>query len=86
VSRVSESGFVRILAGFSKPDMTVNIPSHQRLTERVSTFIASLLKPGKSSLYRVSVKICIISVFIEAVLKCMFNYLKNNELNKLKKP
>ncbi len=80
---VSESRFVRLLAGFRKPDMTVNILSSSSVvTERVFTFITGLLKPSQRSLYWISLRICIISVFIEAVLKCMFKYLKNHEINK----
>ncbi len=36
------------------------------------------------SFYQVSLRICIISVFRETVLKCMFKYLKNYQRNKLK--
>jgi hypothetical protein len=62
----------------------MNIHPHQRLTARVFTFINGSAKPGKSSLYQVSLRICITSVFRETVLKCMFKDVKNYEINKLK--
>jgi hypothetical protein len=49
----SGSLIVRILAGFSKPDFTVNtLSASSAAYQRVFTFITGLLKPGKSSLYR----------------------------------
>jgi hypothetical protein len=63
----------------------MDIHPHQRLTARVFTFINGLAKPGKSSLYQVSLRICIISVFRETVLKCMFKYIElPYEINKVK--
>jgi hypothetical protein len=55
-----ESGFRKLfiqpLAGFSKPDMTVNIPSASPATYRKSFYIHNrLTEAGISSLYRVSV-------------------------------
>ncbi len=85
---VSESCFIRPLAGFSKPDMTVNILSalsaayrkgfhiHNRLTE---IWYKISLSGFSKDLHNY-----IVSVFLEAVLKCMFKYLKNFEINNLK--
>jgi hypothetical protein len=72
--------------GFSKPDMTVNILSSSSVAyKRVFTFITGLQKHDKSSLYQVSVTICIISKCLRrSSFKCMFKYLKNYEINKFK--
>jgi hypothetical protein len=62
--------------------MTVNIRSSSSAAYRKGFHIHNLLtEPDISSPYGVSVRFCIIeSVFIEAVLKCMFKYLKNYEI------
>ncbi len=59
---VSESSFfIRPLAVFTKPDMTVDILSASSADSRKGFHIlTSLLKPGISSLYQVSVGIYII--------------------------
>jgi hypothetical protein len=62
LNRVSESCFISLLAGFSKPDMIVNIGSSSSAAyRRVFTLLTGLLKPGIGSLLRVSVRFCIIS-------------------------
>jgi hypothetical protein len=86
VNGVSASCFVSLLAGFSKPDMTLTIRSSSSAAYQKGFHINNWLTETwyKLSVSGFSKVLHIVSVFIEAVLKCMFKYLKNYEINKSK--